>query len=120
MKQIPQPYIVRIAAILVTVSLTVLAFYYLKVVLVPLLFSIIFAVMIFPFCTRLEKWGFSKGFAAFISVFFFTAILSMLAYIIFIQLSIFTDHIPQISSRLNSIVNELRDFAADKLAMKKS
>jgi predicted PurR-regulated permease PerM len=120
MKQIPQPYIVRIAAILVTVSLTVLALYYLKVVLVPLLFSIIFAVMIFPFCTRLEKWGFSKGFAAFISVFFFTAILSMLAYIIFIQLSIFTDHIPQISSRLNTIVNELRDFAAHKLAMKKS
>jgi hypothetical protein len=61
MKQIPQPYIVRLAAILIAVSLTVLALYYLKVVLVPLLFAIIFAVMVFPFCLRLEKWGFSKG-----------------------------------------------------------
>jgi predicted PurR-regulated permease PerM len=120
MKQIPQPYIVRVAAILVTVSLTVLALYYLKVVLVPLLFAIIFAMMVFPFCLRLEKWGFPKGIAAFISVFFFTALLSMLAYIIFIQLSIFTDHIPQISAKLNSMINELRDFAANKLAMKRS
>jgi len=98
MKQIPQPYIVRLAAILITISLTVLALYYLKVVLVPLLFSIIFAVMIFPFCLRLEKWGFSKGFAAFIAVFFFTALLGMIGYILFVQLSIFTDHIPQISA----------------------
>jgi predicted PurR-regulated permease PerM len=120
MQQIPQPYIVRLAAILITVSLTVLALYHLKVVIVPLLFSIIFAVMIFPFCLRLEKWGFSKGFAAFTSVFFFTALLSVIVYILFIQLSIFTDHIPQISAKLNSIINELRDFAAHKLAMKKS
>jgi predicted PurR-regulated permease PerM len=120
MKQIPQPYIVRLAAIFVTVSLTVLALYYLKVVLVPLLFSIIFAVMIFPLCLRLEKWGFSKGFAAFTSIFFFTALMSILVYILFVQLSIFTDHIPQISAKLNSIINELRDFAAHKLAMKRS
>jgi predicted PurR-regulated permease PerM len=120
MKQIPQPYIVRLAAILVTVSLTVLALYHLKVVMVPLLFSIIFAVMIFPFCLRLEKWGFSKGFAAFTSVFFFTAFLCILAYILFVQLSLFTDHIPQITAKLNSMINELRDFAAHKLAMKKS
>ena len=120
MKQIPQPYIVRLAAILVTVSLTVLVLYHLKVVMVPLLFSIIFAVMIFPFCLRLEKWGASKGFAAFISVFFLTALLSILAYIIFVQLSIFTENIPQVSAKLNSMINELRDFAAHKLGMKKS
>src|SRR5438876_2287022 len=120
MKQIPQPYIVRLAAILITISLTVLALYYLKVVLVPLLFSIIFAVMIFPFCLRLKTSGFSKGFAAFIAVFFFTALLGMIGYILFVQLSIFTDHIPQISAKLNSIINELRDFAAHKFAMKRS
>ncbi len=94
--------------------------YYLKVVLVPLLFSIIFAVMIFPFSLHLEKWGFSKGFAAFSAVLFFTAILGVLAYIIYVQLGIFTDHIPQISAKLNSMINEFRDFAAHKFSMKKS
>ena len=119
MKQIPQPYIVRLAAILVSITLIVLALYHLKVVLVPVLFSIIFAVMMFPFCTRFEKWGISKGTAAFLAVFFFTALLSILAYVLFVQLSIFTDHIPQISAKLNIIINELRDFAAQKLSMKR-
>jgi predicted PurR-regulated permease PerM len=120
MKLIPQPYIVRLAAILIAVSLIVLAFYHLKVVLVPLLFSIIFAVMVFPFCLRLEKWGFSKGFAAFFAVLFFTAIMGALAYIIYVQLGIFTEHIPQISAKLNSMINEFRDFAAHKFSMKKT
>jgi predicted PurR-regulated permease PerM len=120
MKQAPQPYIVRLAAILVSVSLIVVGLYYLKIVLIPLLFSTIFAVMIFPFCRRLEKWGLSKGIAAFSSVLFFTAILAVLSYIIFIQLTIFTDHIPQVSAKLNSMINEFRDYAAHKFSMKKS
>ena len=120
MKQIPQPYIVRLAAILLVASLIVLALYHLKVVMVPLLFSIIFAVMLFPFCQRLEKWGVTKVLASFLSVFFFTAFLGLLAYIIIMQLNIFTDHIPQISAKLNSMITELRDFAANKLRMKKS
>ena len=120
MKQIPQPYIVRLAAILIVVCLSVLILYYLKVVLVPLLFSIIFAVMIFPFCLRLEKWGFSKGFAAFFSVLLFTAILGVFAYIIYVQLGVFTENLPQISTKLNAMINGFRDFAATKLNMKKS
>ena len=39
------PYIVRIAAILIVLVLLVTVLYYLKIVLVPLLFSIIFAVI---------------------------------------------------------------------------
>jgi predicted PurR-regulated permease PerM len=120
MQQAHQPYIIRLAAIFIVVFLTALALYYLKIVLVPLLFSIVFAVMIFPFCLQLEKWRFSKGFAAFTSVFVFTGLLLILAYIIFIQLSLFVAHIPQISAKLNIMINDLRDFAAHKLSLKRS
>jgi predicted PurR-regulated permease PerM len=115
-----QPYIIRLAAILITVFLTVMALLYLKIILVPLLFAIIFAVMIFPFCLRLEKWGVSKALAAFTTVFVSTMVLAILIYFVFVQLSIFIDHIPQISARLNSLITELRDFAAHKLSMKRS
>lgn len=119
-KSVPQPYIIRLAAILISVCLGVLILYHLNVVLVPLLFSIIFAVMIFPFCLRLEKWGLSKGFAAFFSVLLFTASLAVLAYVIIIQLGVFADNIPGISVKLNAMINDFRDFAAEKLKMKKS
>lgn len=120
MKQFHQPYILRLASILVSIILIVLALYHLKVVIVPLLFSIIFAVMIFPFCIKLEKWRFSKGFAAFTTVFIATLILGLLGYILFTQVSIFTENIPQISKKINLLINDLRDFAAHKLSMKKS
>lgn len=110
----------RLAATLISVILIVAALFYLKVVLVPLLFSTIFAVMIFPFCSRLERWGFSKGLAAFSAVLFFTIMLAILGYVIYIQLIIFSDHIPQISAKLNSTINEFRDYAAHKFSMKKS
>ncbi|HET6993356.1 MAG TPA: AI-2E family transporter, partial [Chitinophagaceae bacterium] len=120
MKQVPQPYVVRLAATLVSVFLIVLALYYLKVVMVPLLFSVILAVMIFPFSVRLEKWGVSKGFAAFFSVLLFTFMLGIIVYIIYIQIGLFADHIPQISAKLNTKINEFRNFVAEKFSLKRS
>jgi predicted PurR-regulated permease PerM len=120
MRQIKQPYIIRLAATLISVTLIVFALYHLKVVVVPLLFATIFSVMLFPFCMRLEKWGFPRGIAAFTSVFIATLILGFLAYVLFTQLSIFTEQIPQLSHKFNLMINDLRDFAAQKLSMKKS
>jgi len=120
MKSVSQPYILRLAAILISIVLIVLALYHLKVIIVPLLFSIIFAVMIFPFCLRLEKWGFSKGLAAFIVVLFATLVLGLLIYILFAQVSNFTTQLPEITKKMNLLINDLRDFAAHKLSMKKT
>jgi predicted PurR-regulated permease PerM len=120
MRQIGPPYIIRLAAILISLSLLVLALYHLKIVLVPLVFSIIFAVMLFPLCIRLEKWGFSKGLAAFFSVFIGTLVLGFITYILVRQLSLFTDHLPQISAKMNAIIDQLKDYAVHKFNMKKT
>jgi predicted PurR-regulated permease PerM len=120
MKTYRQPYILTLASILISVVLLVLILYYFEVVIVPLLFSIIFAVMIFPFCSRLEKWNFSKGMAAFTAVFIATILLCFLGYILIIQLSIFTESLPQITAKINLLINDIRDFAAQKLSIKKS
>ena len=100
--------------------LTVITLYYLKVVLVPLLFSILFAVMLFPFSLRLERIGFAKGLAAFITVFVTTILLGFLVYLIFTQLSTFFSQVPQLSERLNKIVETIRDFLVERFGVKKS
>jgi predicted PurR-regulated permease PerM len=120
MKQVQQPYIYRLAAIFIVLILVVFALYHLKVVVVPLLFSTIFAVMVFPFCTRLEKWGFSKGLAAFISVFITTLFLVLLMYLLVRQLSIFTEQIPQISDKINHMIDDVKNYAVKHFSMKKS
>lgn len=120
MNQIRYPYILRLAAILISSIFVSFALYHLKVVIIPILFSIIFSVMIFPFCIKLERWGFSKGMAAFTSVFIFTMILGVIGYVLITQISIFTENIPEISKKINLLINDVRDFAAQKLTMKKS
>jgi len=119
-EQARSPYIFRLAAIFVTLVLLVTTLYYLEVVIVPILFSIIFAVMLFPFALRLESWGFRKGPAAFTTVFITTLLIGFLVYLIFGQLSAFFGQVPQLSDRVNSIVNTARDFAAHQLNLKKS
>jgi predicted PurR-regulated permease PerM len=119
MRRPSQPYIIRLAAVLISITLIVIMLYYLKAVIIPLLFAVIFAVMLLPFCMRLEKWGFSKGLAAFSSVLVTAIILGFLGYILAVQISIFTDQIPQLSQKLNVMINDFRDFVAHKLSMKK-
>ena len=114
------PYILRVASIFIVLVLTVITLYYLKVVLVPLLFSILFAVMLFPFSLRLERIGFAKGLAAFITVFVTTILLGFLVYLIFTQLSTFFSQVPQLSERLNKIVETIRDFLVERFGVKKS
>jgi len=114
------PYILRVASIFIVLVLTVITLYFLKVVLVPILFSILFAVMLFPFSLRLERMGFAKGLAAFVTVFVTTILLGFLVYLIFTQLSTFFSQIPQLSERLNKIVETIRDFLVGQLGVKKS
>src|ERR1700741_5177445 len=91
-----------------------------KVVFVPLLFSIIFAVMLYPFCSRFERLGFSKGLASFVAVFITTIFLILLAYLIIRQISIFLQQIPQLSVKTNNIIDNIQQYASKNLRMKKT
>jgi len=85
-----------------------------------MLFAIIFAVMLFPFCIRLEKWGFGKGLASFTTVLITTVFLGFLVYLVFNQISSFITHAPQLTDKLDSIVKSVRDFAAERFHLKKT
>jgi predicted PurR-regulated permease PerM len=76
--------------------------------------------MLFPFAFRLEKWGLGKGLAAFVTVFISSILIGFLVYLIFSQLSTFFGQIPELSEKFNRIINEIRDFAANQLGLKKS
>ncbi len=119
MREIRNPYILRLASILLTLVLVVMMLYYLKVVMVPLFFSIIFAIMLYPVCFRLEKWGVARGLSSFFTVFLGTLVLGFLAYTFFVQLSNFAEQIPQVTARMSTLIDELRDFLANKFSMNK-
>lgn len=114
------PYILRLASILISLFLITAALYYMKVVFVPLLFSIIFAVMLYPFCQRFEKFGLSKGLSAFVAVFLATICLALLGYLILRQVSVFLHQIPELSDKTNKIIENVQQYAAKNFRMKKT
>jgi predicted PurR-regulated permease PerM len=87
---------------------------------VPLLFSVIFSVILFPFSLRLEKWGLSKGFASFITVFIATIVLVFLAYLIIRQIGIFLQQTPQLTDKSGKIIDSIQQFATKKFGIKKA
>lgn len=113
------PYIFKLATIFIALVLLVVTLYYLRVVFVPILFALIFAVMLYPFALKFEKWGLSKGVAAFVAVFIMTAILGLLVYLIATQFIGFFTRIPWLQERMNVILESVKDFAAQKLGMEK-
>jgi len=113
-------YVVRLAAILISLFLITAVLYYTRVVVVPLLFSVIFSVMLFPFSLRLEKWGLSKGFASFITIFIATIVLVFLAYLIIRQLGIFLQQTPQLTDKSGKIIDNIQQFATKKFGLKKA
>ncbi len=113
-------YIVRVASTMLTLSLIVVLLHFLQPVIVPVLIAVILAIMIFPFAARFEKWGFSKGLAAFVTILILSVVLGVLTYIILTQLASFTTRIPELSQKFNSILDNLRDFASQKFGMKRS
>ena len=120
MQQNRFPYVLRLACILIVLFLITAALYYMKVVFVPLLFSIIFAVMLYPFCQRLESLGVSKGLSSFTAVFIATVCLALLAYLILRQVSIFLHQIPQLSEKTNKIIDNIQQYASKNLRMRKT
>jgi predicted PurR-regulated permease PerM len=114
------PYVVRLAAILISLFLIAAVLYYTRVVVVPLLFSVIFSVMLFPFSLRFEKWGFSKGFASFITVFIATIVLVFLAYLIIRQIGIFLQQTPQLTDKSGKIIDSIQQFATKRFGIKKA
>lgn len=79
-KQYPSSII--LAAKLIVLFLTVAIAYFLKSVLVPLMFALVISIMLFPICNFLEKMKLPRAAASIISVIIATLVLSALLYFI--------------------------------------
>jgi predicted PurR-regulated permease PerM len=94
---------VRLAAILISIVLIVLISAKLQVVIVPIIFSLIFSVMLYPLCCRLEKWGVSKALSALFSVLFASVILGAIIYFLASQISSLNEQLPQLSEKMEQL-----------------
>lgn len=112
--------VVRIACTLLIIILLVYIAAYLKIVIVPLLFSLIFAVMLYPMCKKLEYVGLSKGVAAFTSVLLTTIFFGVVLYFAYGQVVRFAEQGPQFLAKASDLYDRLQASIADTFGVRRS
>jgi len=113
-------YPVRLAAILLSLILIVHILDCLQIVVVPILFSIIFSVMLFPLVIRLEKWGLPKGIATFCSIIIATILLSVIVYFLSTQIIGFVKSGNHLNDRFNYLLNNTQLYITKHFGIEKA
>ena len=113
-------YPVRLAAILICVVVIVFIAAKLQVVFVPIIFSSIFSVMLYPLVCRLEKWGFSKALAAALAVMVGSLTCGLLIYFLASQISSLNDQGPQLMEKLDLAIKKMQLHVSSHYGINKS
>lgn len=113
-------YPMRLAAILICVVLIVFISAKLQVIFVPIIFSSIFSVMLYPLACRLEKWGLSKALAAAVAVMGGSLLCGALLWFLISQISSLNDQAPQLIEKLDIMIKKLQGHVSSHYGINKS
>jgi predicted PurR-regulated permease PerM len=113
-------YPFRLAIVLICVILIVFIGAKLQVVIVPLIFSVIFSVMLFPLTTRLETWGTPRGIAAITSILIAAIAVGLLIYFLGNQTGQLAEQSPQLLKKLEGLYKECQIYISSHFGIKRS
>jgi len=114
------PYPLRLAAILLCLILIVYICVHLQVVIVPLIFSLIFSVMIYPMAKLFERWRFTKGLAALSAVLVASIAIGAVVYFLCSQISQLNEQVPQLYSRLETMYQQMQTHLYNEYGIEQS
>jgi predicted PurR-regulated permease PerM len=97
----------------------VYALYELRELLIPLVFAILFAVLLFPLCLRLEKWRVPRILAIIICLILMLAAIVGLLYGITTQITSFAEVLPQLVKKGSDLLNNLQNYAYERFNIDK-
>src|SRR5690606_5994443 len=114
---IPKSNEYLLAARLITLILILVLFYMLQSVVVPLLFSMLIAITLFPLATRLERWRIPRLLAAIISVIVAIIVISGLIYLIINQVLNIGRNGEDMAARFQEILAVITQWSNEKFGI---
>lgn len=110
MNEVKLPFNARLAFTLISLILIIYIARLGNELLVPLAFALLVAIMLVPLATRLEKWHFSRGLAAFTVIFLFIIILLGVLMLLAAQMGAFVADFPQLQQQLLLSLDDLQTW----------
>lgn len=117
MKELYRERSIKIASNLLILVLIVLIFYTLQSIIIPILFSIIFSVLMLPIAERLEKWGISRGMASIFTLLILIIFFVGIGYLIISQTINIGQDASDIVNKIKSLAIRILEWTSDKFNM---
>lgn len=111
--EIQLPTYARLTCVLISLVIIIYGLDVLQETLVPLIFAVLFAAILFPLCRRFERWGMPRIAAITICILLAIGVLYGLIYLVSIQIGNFTEEAPRLVKRGNQILDQLQHYADD-------
>ena len=105
---------------LLALALIIAFAYVLRTVLVPVLFSIILASLLFPVCIRLERLGFSRAMAALSSLVLMIILFAGMIYLLVFQSINIGQDASEIVGKIETVLKDAESWADEKLNLSRT
>src|SRR5690606_22364586 len=112
-----RPYALELAATLISMALIIALMYVLQSVLLPLMFSILIAISLYPVAIVLERLRLGKALSALLSVLLAIAILSGLIWFIVHQVIVIGRDGTEIQAKFLSIFDTIQRWLHDQFGL---
>lgn len=109
------PYPLRLAAVLISITLVILGLYLLQDLLIILSFSMILAMLVLPICTWFESKGMARSLAIVICLFVMFAIIGLLLFLLIGQIAQFANDWPMFIRKSEKWLAGLQSFLSQNL-----
>lgn len=113
--EIQLPPYAKLVCILLSIVIIVYGLHALQGLLIPLVFAILFAVLLFPLARRLENWRVPRVVAIVICLILTLAVIVGILYGVSVQISNFSEVIPKLIERGNNYLNQIQTYADEHL-----
>ena len=102
-----RPAYIKAAAILVTLIASVFILHALRDTLIPLLFAVLVSILLYPVCSRLERWRFPRILAIVLSILLFIVVIAVLIWLVTIQVGSFAEELPRITEKAEALLEQM-------------
>ena len=117
MQEKQYPFYIKSTVILFGITLFIYALINLRDILVPISFSVIFAILLNPLVNKLKTRGISHVFSIVIAMLFAFIVFGALLYFLSSQIIGFGDNLPLLKTKFASLLHELQEWLQAKFGL---
>jgi len=111
--EVQLPAYARLAFVLISLTILIYGLQLLQEILVPLIFAILLAMILYPINRRLEGWRIPRVPAILICLVLVIGMLYLIIYLFSLQIGAFVVEAPTLLARGNELLDNFQDYMAD-------